>query len=107
MPSCPKDSVRKGSTGLTIAEIDVDYNGVPARVAILEAPDDAIAAATTAALERWRFRPATIRGVPVRVIGKITFYFDQISGECRVREPGFKRTSPDQAELSRGRQAAR
>jgi hypothetical protein len=72
-------------------EVEADKQGVPQRITVLESPDEHIANAVRATVLQWRFRPVTIRGVAVTVVGKLTFYFDLSSGTPRVRQPSFRR----------------
>jgi len=91
MPEYPPDSVRRQSKGVAVAELIFDEAGVVSQVEILEAPDSLIEKATTEAVRQWTFKPTRMRdehGPPIRVQGKLTFYFvinDQ--GQARVENP--------------------
>ncbi len=64
-----------GVSGLVIAELVIDENGVVRDVAIQESPADEFSAAATEALEQWTFEPATKDGKPVAVTYIVTVNF--------------------------------
>ena len=63
-------------------------NGVVINVDVLEAPDSEIGSAIADAVRHWTFKPSSIRGVPVNIRGKLTFYcLIDSKGIGRVQNP--------------------
>jgi TonB family protein len=89
LPDYPAASVARKTAGVAVAAFTSDTSGKVASVTILEAPDDAIAAAVRAAVERWQIPPVTVRGVsqPHGHFGKLTFYFRIVGGKGVVSHP--------------------
>jgi protein TonB len=58
-----------GITGITVVELVIDRNGAvePGSVTVEETTHEAFRAAAVRAAERFRFRPARLRGQPVPV----------------------------------------
>ena len=86
-PSYPATSRKQGVQGVAVAQLEIDEKGRVSHVDILEAPDAAIKEAVTNATMQWEFIPSTIGGEPVRIVGKLTFYFVMDKGKARVEDP--------------------
>ena len=88
MPVYPDAARRRGERGVAVAEVLVDEQGRLADVQILEAPSAEIGEAVIAAVRQCRFSAAESDGGPIRVSGKLTFYFviDR-DGLARVENP--------------------
>ena len=65
-PKYPKDAYRKKIQGVVLLEFVVDEKGRVADARVLEAVPGLNQAALDT-IESWRFAPATVNGVPVRV----------------------------------------
>jgi outer membrane biosynthesis protein TonB len=92
MPVFPESSVTRDSSGVAVSEIHVGVDGTVNRVDILQAPDQAIASAVTQALAQWTFPPISLEGSakPLKVRGKLTFYFENDDGFVEVLSPQEK-----------------
>jgi len=86
LPKYPEESLRKGASGVAVAELQIGSDGHVRKVTILEAPDGRTAASTQQALRTWTFAPLRLQGVDgaVPVTGKITLYFCAERGTGRV-----------------------
>ncbi len=87
MPGFPEDSRKRGARGVSVAELDLDEQGNVADVRVIEAPDESIKAAVLDAVRRWKFRPSTVNGEPIRIRSKLTFYYVNKKGKARVKNP--------------------
>lgn len=87
LPGFPEQAKKRGAKGVVVAQVNVNEQGEVAQVTVLEAPDPLIKEAVVKALERWRFDPPTIGGKPVRIRGKLTFYYVIERGKGRVDNP--------------------
>ena len=91
MPKYPQQSILNRSKGVAVAELIFDTAGIVSQVEILEAPDEFIKKATIEAVKQWTFKPTRMKdedGPPIRVQGKLTFYFViERNGEPRVENP--------------------
>lgn len=87
MPRFPEDAKKRGVTGTSVAEVEIDETGKVASVRVVQAPDELIKVALTDAINQWRFRPLTIEGAPVRIIGKLTFHYVIDRGKASVENP--------------------
>ena len=99
-PAFPDVSLKKEVTGVVVAGIEIDEKGDVESVTILQSPSKEIGSAVKKALERWRFSPTTIKRKPVRVTGKLTFYYEIENGVGLVLSPQEKRAFPYQTESS-------
>jgi protein TonB len=86
-PGFPEQAKKRGAKGVVVAQLNVNERGEVARVEVLEAPDPLIKEAVIKAIEQWRFNPPTISGKPVRIRGKLTFYYVIERGKGRVDNP--------------------
>jgi TonB family protein len=89
LPDYPEASKKRGTTGRAVIQLDVDKEGRLTKTFILEAPDDDIKQAVTEAVRRWEFGPASAgdERKPVRIRGKLTFYFVIEGRDARVQNP--------------------
>jgi TonB family protein len=88
-PAYPAASVARKSAGVAVASFTSDPSGKVQSVTILEAPDEAIAAAVREAVEAWEFSPITVMGEsgPSGLRGKLTFYFRVNGNKGMVANP--------------------
>lgn len=88
LPVFPESSRKRRSQGVAVVRLVYDGAGVVVNVELLEAPDSAIGEAIVDAVRQWKFKPSSIRGRPVNIRGKLTFYcvIDQ-KGIGRVQNP--------------------
>jgi protein TonB len=87
MPAYPDESKKRGSKGVAVARLEIDEQGDVTQVDVLESPDAHIKRAVTEATSQWKFNPTTVGGQPVRVQGKLTFYFVIEGADARVENP--------------------
>ena len=90
-PAFPDVSFKEEVTGVVVAWIETDEQGDVVSVTILQSPNKEIGSAVKKALARWRFAPTTLKGKPVRVAGKLTFYYEIENGVGLVLSPEEKR----------------
>jgi TonB family protein len=74
-PTYPANAVAKRIGGSVVVEVTVDEDGSVMSVRALSGPDELRGAAVSAARE-WKFHPTALSGIPVKVIGTITFNFN-------------------------------
>jgi TonB family protein len=67
-PVYPASLLQQKIGGLIIVEMVVDEEGRVAAANVLHSPNPLLSDAAVAALEQWKFRPATLNGKPVKVI---------------------------------------
>ena len=88
LPKYPNDALKNKATGIVVTEIDFDTNGTITKLAILESSDRHFDIPTIKALRQWRFNPVTTsEGVPLKVKGKLTFYFFWKNGRGWCENP--------------------
>lgn len=75
-PTYPPEALAHRIAGSVVVEVTLDLNGNVMAARALSGPDELRGAAVSAARE-WKFRPTTLSGVPVEVIGTITFNFNR------------------------------
>jgi len=73
-PAYPMSARSAHITGSVVVEVRIDHSGAVVDAKAINGPRELQDAAVEAA-RRWRFRPTSIGGVPVDVIGTITFHF--------------------------------
>ena len=73
-PTYPPNAVGQRVAGSVVVEVTVNEDGIVMAVRALSGPMELRDAAVSAARE-WKFRPTVLTGVPVKVIGTITFNF--------------------------------
>ena len=88
-PEYPEASLAAKRDGVAVAAIASELDGRISSVTILEAPDEAIGSAVSAALRQWVVDAVTVAGRSERfgVRGKVTFYFRVVDGRGRVFHP--------------------
>jgi len=118
LPAYPAESIARESSGVAVAAVASGVDGLMASVTVLEAPDDAIAAAVREALLNWEVPPTNVTGrsETYGIRGKVTFYFRIVNGRGQVANPedlpggpmpeppGGPPTSPPGARSSQGSQ---
>jgi len=89
LPAYPAESIARKSSGVAVAAVASGVDGRMASVTVLEAPDDAIAAAVREALLAWEIPSTKVMGrsEPYGIRGKVTFYFQIVNGHGRVANP--------------------
>lgn len=89
MPAYPEGSIKRGSKGVAVAQLIFDGEGNVSQVKVLEAPDALIEEAVSIAVSQWKFRASKLKdGPPIRVRGKLTFYYViNEKGEGTVENP--------------------
>ncbi|HKB69005.1 MAG TPA: energy transducer TonB [Pyrinomonadaceae bacterium] len=87
-PGYPERAKKRGTKGIAVVRVDVDEKGELSDIRIVEAPDIDIEASVTDAVRQWKFGPAQdANGAPLRIRGKLTFYFVSDHGQFRVENP--------------------
>jgi len=74
-PLVSADDLRGGVEGNVVVEITIDEGGNIVSTAIVQSLGPAIDAKVLAALENWRFRPATRDGVPIPSKQDVVYHF--------------------------------
>ncbi|MBD0371545.1 MAG: energy transducer TonB [Pyrinomonadaceae bacterium] len=88
MPVYPEEAVKRGEKGVVIIEVQYNGKGVVTGTRVLETPSLSISGAVVSAVKQWRFIPSTLKGKPISVRGKLTFYFNiDENGQGRVDNP--------------------
>ena len=87
MPSYPEGALKRGEQGVAVALVQVNEQGNLTDVQMLDAPSDDIRDAVLNAIRQCKFEPATSEDGPVRIEGKLTFYFAIENGRGIVRNP--------------------
>ena len=75
LPTYPQSAWATGVQGTVTLEVVVDTDGRVGQVEVLEGLPHGISEAAVAAVQRWRFRPATRDGEPVVVFHRLTLRF--------------------------------
>lgn len=75
IPEYPSDARAKGVRGAVVIELTVDEDGNVIETRPVSGPQELLGAAEEAA-KQWKFTPTRLSGVPVKVIGTITFNFN-------------------------------
>lgn len=74
-PAYPEEARKNGIQGIVKLSAVIDAKGTVTKVEPIESPDPTLAAAAVDAVKRWTYKPATLKGKPVRVIMTITVNF--------------------------------
>ena len=74
-PQYPRDAIAAGISGSVVVELTVDEAGRVISARAISGPVELRGAAVEAA-KRWEFRPTSLSGTPVKVIGTIKFNFN-------------------------------
>ncbi|MFZ0821591.1 MAG: energy transducer TonB [Candidatus Acidiferrales bacterium] len=87
-PAFPIDALKRGKYGVVVASLDLDASGRVADVRILESPTSSMGDSVAKAISSWQFRPFKRKdGQPMRMSGKLTFYFELRGKEGIVLDP--------------------
>jgi len=88
MPVYPADSKAHRIQGVVVVDLEYDGDGNVVWVNVIESPDQSTGKAAIDAVRNWKFLRTTVRGQPVHVKGKLTFYFRiDRNGIGRVENP--------------------
>lgn len=83
--SVPRSLYRTGvNAGWTKVAVGVDENGQLLDALVLGYSNQAYADATLAALHKWKFRPASVRGKPIPSVTQLFFNYSHVSGTAQV-----------------------
>jgi protein TonB len=74
-PRYPRDAILGRISGSVVVEVTTDEQGGVISARAISGPVELRGAAVEAARE-WAFRPTSLSGMPVKVIGTITFNFN-------------------------------
>jgi TonB family protein len=76
LPAYPKEAQKNRRQGVVVMEVKYNSKGLVTAVTVIEAPAPSIEKAAIEAVRQWKFQPSkTLKGDPVSVRGKLTFYF--------------------------------
>jgi TonB family protein len=75
LPGYPETARERGLEGTPVVELWVSETGEVFNTAVVESAGDLLDRALLAAVTRWRFAPATLRGVPVSVRITVQHHF--------------------------------
>ena len=87
LPEFPRDAIRARKAGVAVAFLDINERGAVVKVETLEAPSPSIGAALSRALSHWSFTPPLAEDIPMKMHGKLTFYFLFQNGKPVVLRP--------------------
>jgi TonB family protein len=85
-PAFPVSAIERECFGVAVASVILDEHGVLLDVRMLESPDASISESVVATVHRWRFKTEP-RSAPMRIQGRITFYFLRFEGKPAVLSP--------------------
>ena len=90
LPDYPSASFSNGVQGLVVVAVICDRDANVSGADILQSPDEATAAATIAAVKRWKFRRELVQQGSSRrsVTGRLLFYFRIVNGKPMVIDGG-------------------
>ncbi len=74
-PVYPEEARKNGIQGIVKLSAVIDAKGTVTKVEPIESPDPTLAAAAVDAVKKWTYKPATLKGKPVKVIMTITVSF--------------------------------
>jgi TonB family protein len=86
-PTYPVTSKKRGTQGLAVVLLDVNGAGDVTDVSVVEAPDEEIGKSVMDAVRRWKFSQLSAEGKPIKVRGKLSFYFSIRDGKTYVSDP--------------------
>ena len=86
-PEYPLASKKRGTQGLAVVVVEIDEDGNVTSVEVAEAPDEEIGQSVVRAVKQWKFSPVTAEGKPIKLRGKLTFYFSIRDGKPAVEDP--------------------
>ena len=74
-PTYPEEARKNRIQGVVKLSAVVDAKGNVTKVEPIESPDPTLAAAAVDAVKKWTYKPATLKGKPVKVIMTVTVNF--------------------------------
>jgi TonB family protein len=74
-PVYPEEARKNGIQGIVKLSAVIDAKGTVTKVEPIESPDPTLAAAAVDAVKKWTYKPATLKGKPVKVIMTVTVNF--------------------------------
>jgi TonB family protein len=86
-PEYPKSSQLAGRTGVAVARVKINEQGMPTAVLVVQSPDKAIEGSVEQAVKACRFKFPINRASGFVVNGRLTFYFRLVDGIYSVSNP--------------------
>lgn len=86
-PLYPEEALKQGASGVSVTALVIGLEGNIEKLDVLEAPHPSIKAAVATAVRQWKFGVTTMEGNPVKVHGKLTFYFVLNNKKAEVLSP--------------------
>ena len=86
-PKYPPTSRKRGIQGLAVVMVDINEAGDVMDVFVVDAPDQEIGESVVSAVRQWKFGQLTAEGKPVKLRGKLSFYFSIRDGKTYVSDP--------------------
>jgi TonB family protein len=74
-PTYPEEARKNKVQGRVILEAVIDKKGIVTTAEAIESPDPLLTEAALEAVKKWTYRPATLKGKPVKVIMTVTVSF--------------------------------
>ena len=74
-PAYPEEARKNGVQGNVILSAVVDEKGAVSKVEAVESPDPSLTQAAIEAVRKWTYKPATLKGKPVKVLMTVTVSF--------------------------------
>ena len=74
-PTYPEEARKNRIQGLVKLSAVIDAKGTVTKVEPIESPDPTLTEAAVEAVKKWTYKPATLKGKPVKVIMTITVSF--------------------------------
>ncbi len=87
MPIYPEGARKRGEQGVAVASVQLSEEGTLIDVQMLEAPSGEIENAVMNAIRQCKFNAARTDDGPMRIHGKLTFYFVIENGRGIVKNP--------------------
>lgn len=87
MPEYPAESLTHKAHGVIVAQMNFDMKGRVEQVRVLESPDKYIERSAHDALKQWTIHVILLKGAPVKIQGKLTFYAACENNKGRVFMP--------------------
>lgn len=86
-PTYPASSKKRGTQGLAVVLVEINEAGKVTDVSVVEAPDEEIGKSVMSAVRGWEFSQLTADGKPIKLRGKLSFYFSIRDGKGYVSDP--------------------
>ncbi len=74
-PTYPEEARKNHIEGLVVIESIIDQKGAVTAAKVVKSPDDLLSNAAVAAVQTWKYKPATKNGQPVKVYLTVTVTF--------------------------------